>query len=454
MKCTVLISSFLVLSFSLFYNSLLAQDWNMHVTNQSKLIEKISNNEDWKGIYDYAKDELILSEASLCDISKSIEFGSSNSDETIIDQFFHSICDSSYAIFPYRSSGRLSERHFFAETDTSYLARTFNIASGRDLHSHFAALVNIDEEVLIPKLIDYLSNDAATRLCIRPPDWDDPAFYISISDVAMDLIEVKTYCDFFDNASQGNKLFSNLKQEEKAKLINVIKDWYANSRGMTVTEKINLFLSTYCNYGYSYIFTCHNLLFTGDTIQAIKMYRTYYDSLSMPCRKEWKIGETLLTLGDRIVLHDCINTSTNYRCMVNSGMKCVEILLQSEYAYYRDEQLAEIVSTEPHSHYRNNKMSPKFIWHKILGELWNYSKYKLPKTLRALMKIKDDFSSLSSYMHGWKRKYPEELLNTYRVCDLALLKYGETIETLDDFNWELVSERDKMIATILKKHEK
>ena len=63
----------------------------------------------------------------------------------------------------------------------------------------------------------------------------------------------------------------------------------------------------------------------------------------MPCRKEWDIGEILLSLGNRKVIEDCMNTSINYRCMADSGKKCVELLMKSKEAYYRDEIFAEIL---------------------------------------------------------------------------------------------------------------
>jgi len=438
----------------LFATNLVAQDWYKQIANQSKLIDKITNNEDWNSIYTFAVDELGIGKELLLDLSAASKFKSTIKESTQINQFFQNICDSSYYNFPYRRSGHLTdELYIIPKRDTSKIWQIISQVGGKDLIPKFAEIVNIDEYKLIPELIEYLKNDAATRLCIKPIDWDELPYYLSISDVAMELLEVKTYCDFFNNASQGNKLFSNLEQDEKEKIIDQIKNWWNNSNELSTAERIEFYLST-CEYGHSYKYTCHNLLYYGDTAKAIKMYSMFYDSLRMPCRKEWDIGEILMTLGDRRVIEDCMNTSTNFRCMDKSSMKCVDILLQSEYAYYRDSQLAEIVATEPHSLYRKSRTGPNYIWHKIFGELGNYDKFKLPKTLVELMKIKDAFNSISRYYtHKWTINYSEELLSSSRICDLALIKYGETIEELGNANWESIEERNKMIKSLIEKYE-
>ena len=434
---------------------MVAQDWSVQIANQSKLIGKIIQNEDWNSILNYAKKELKLPSESLSDISKTIEFQTSHKDSNLIDYFFQLICDSTYSEFPYRKSGHLTDDLYIKPTiDTSEFWQVLNKINGLNLYSKFAEIINIKEDTLIPQLIDYLQNDAATRLCIIPTDWDEAPFYLSISDVAMELLEVKTYCDFFDNASYSQKLFSNTSKSEKDKLLTEIDHWYKNTKSLSKSEKVVYFLDSICPIGNSYTFTCHNLLFAGDTMLAKIMYNKYYNHLSMPCRKEWEVGEILLSLGDRKVIEDCMNTAINYRCMDESGKKCVEILLNSEYAYYRDELLSEIISTEPYSQFRKSGTGPGYIWHNIFGELSEYNKYKLPKTLIALLKIKDEFNSISEYYtYKWNAKYSKEILNKFRICDFALLKYDETIEKIGIINWKDIEQRNKMIDLIIKKYE-
>lgn len=435
--------------------NLVAQDWSVQIANQSKLIVKITQNEDWNSILNYAKKELKLPSDLLTDISQTIEFQTNDKDSNLIDQFFHIMCDSTYTEFPYRRSGHLTDDLYTKPTiDTSEIWKIFNKINGLNLYPKFAEIINIKEETLLPKLIEYLKIDAATRLCVKPIDWGEAPFYLSISDVAMELLEVKTYCDFFDNASHSQKLFSNTNKNEKDKLLSEIDHWYERTKSLSKSEKVEYFLDSICPIGHSYTFTCHNLLFAEDTMLAKKMYNKYYNQLSMPCRKEWEVGEILLSLGDRKVIEDCMNTAINYRCMDEGGKKCVEILLNSEYAYYRDNLLSEIISTEPHSQFRKSGTGPGYIWHKIFGELADYNKYKLPKTIVELMKIKDEFDSLSEYYtHKWNANYSKEILNKFRICDFALLKYDETIEKIGVINWEDIEQRNKMIDLIIKKYK-
>lgn len=435
--------------------NMVAQDWSVQIANQSKLIGKIIQNEDWNSILNYAKKELKLPSELLYDISKTIEFQTSHKDSNLIDQFFHIICDSTYTEFPYRKSGHLTDDLYTKPTiNTSEIYQFLNNINGLNLYPKFAEIINIKEETLIPKLIEYLKIDAATRLCVKPMNWNEAPFYLSISDVALELLEVKTYCDFFDNASHSQKLFSNTNKNEKDKLLSEIDQWYKQTKSLSKSEKVEYFLDSICPMEYKYKFTCHNLLYIGDTMLAKKMYNKFYNQMSMPCIKDWEVGEILLSIGDSKVIEDCMNTAMNYRCMDESGKKCVEILLNSEFAYYRDNFLAEIISTEPHSQYRKSGSGPGYIWHKIFGDLADFKKYKLPKTLIELLKIKDEFNSISEYYtYKWNANYSKEIQNKFRICDFALLKYDETIEKIGALNWEDIEERNKMINLIINKYK-
>ena len=430
-----------------------AQELFKHIRDQNKLIGKIKNNDSWETIYQCAQKELDLSGDVLNDISRTIKFKSEQS-LTPLDNFFHHICDSVYSSFPYRKSGYLTnELYLVKPPDTSEIGIFIRGIEGKNLYPQIAELLQLEENLLLPQLIEYLKNDAATRLCFSPFDWDEAPYYLSVSDMAMEIIEIKTYCDFFDNASFSNKLYSNLNHEERKLISDNISEWFIKTQELNGSNKVVYFLDSICNLDHSYRFTCHNLLFSGDTPTAKKMYKKFYDTLSLPCRKEWEIGKILLSLGDRTVIEDCMNTSINYSCMVDSGIKCVSILLESEEAYSRDDFLEEIISTEPISAYRRSGSGPIYIWHKIFGEISVYDKYKMPKTLVALMSITNDFNEISStYTYKWKNKYPDAILKTYRVCDLALLKYNETIEKVNILNWDDIQERDRVIKSIKLKY--
>lgn len=71
--------------------NMIAQDRSIQIANQSKLIDKITQNEDWNIILNYAKKELKLPSDLLSDFSKTIEFQTSHNDTNLIDQFFHTI---------------------------------------------------------------------------------------------------------------------------------------------------------------------------------------------------------------------------------------------------------------------------------------------------------------------------------------------------------------------------
>lgn len=430
-----------------------AQDLFQHIRDQNKLIGKIKNNDSWETIYQFAQKELDLSGDVLNDISRTIKFKTEPS-LTPIDKFFHNICDSICLGFPYRKSGYLTNDLYLIQTfDTSEIKIFIRGLEGINLYPQIAELLQLDEKVLLPQLMEYLNNDSATRLCLFPLDWDEAPYYLSVSDMAMEIIEIKTYCDFFDNASFPNKHYSNLNHEEKKLIYDNIRKWFTKTQTLNSSNKVVFFLDSICNLDHSYRFTCHNLLFAGDLLTAKRMYKKFYDTLSLPCRKDWEIGKILLSLGDRTVIEDCMNTSINYRCMIDSGIECVSILLEAKEAYSRDDFLEEIISTEPNSTYRKSGTGPGYIWHKIFGEISDYDKYKIPKTLVALMSITNDFNEISStYTYKWKNKYPESILTTYRVCDLALLKYNETIEKVNILNWDDIQERDRVIKSIKLKY--
>jgi hypothetical protein len=346
-------------------SNLVAQEWYDQIKDQHKLIQKITEGENWEDILEYGLTEIKSPKSSTNDISETIQFSKSSIKGSIIDEFFHNICDSTYSEFPYRRSGHLTKDLYITpKKDTSRFALILSNSFGKSLYPEFAQIINIDENELIPKLIEYLKNDAATRLCIKSVDWDELPFYLSISDVAMELLEVKTYCDFFDNASHSSKLFSNLSEIEKEKVINDVEKLVKFKRGKTQFQKIEYFLDSISAIGHSYRFTCHNLLFSGDTIAAKKMYIKFYEQTEMPCSQDFKVGEILLELGDRRMLYDCSDKIYNYKCTIDGweglGRNCIEMFFNSDKAWFRDDVFAEIIATEPHSNYRNGDIRNLF----------------------------------------------------------------------------------------------
>lgn len=141
--------------------NMIAQDRSIQIANQSKLIDKITQNEDWNIILNYAKKELKLPSDLLSDFSKTIEFQTSHNDTNLIDQFFHTICDSTYTEFPFGKSGHLTVDLYTKPTiDTTEIWQFFSKIYGLNLYPKFAEIINIKEETLLPKLLEYLKNDA------------------------------------------------------------------------------------------------------------------------------------------------------------------------------------------------------------------------------------------------------------------------------------------------------
>jgi hypothetical protein len=224
-------------------------------------------------------------------------------------------------------------------------------------------------------------------------------------------------------------------------------------QGKTKFQIIEYFLDSICDIGHSYIFTCHNLLFSGDTLGAKKMYIKYYELTEMPCRQDFNVGNILLKLGDRRMLYDCSDKIYNYKCTPNSweslGRNCIEIFFISDEAWFRDDVFAEIIATEPHSNYRNGNRDI-YIWHYIFGMIASTER-KLPKSLVALMNIQDDLSSLNNqFTDNWKSNYPNEFESSYRICDFAIIKYIETIEEIAKLNYGSIDEKKKLIEILNK----
>ena len=103
--------------------NLVGQNWYDQIKDQHKLINKISEGEEWEEILEYGLTELKVSESSISDIYQSIKFSAVSKNKTSIDKFFQNLCDSTYTEFPYRRSGHLTnDLYIVPEKDTSYFA--------------------------------------------------------------------------------------------------------------------------------------------------------------------------------------------------------------------------------------------------------------------------------------------------------------------------------------------
>ncbi|HZV71367.1 MAG TPA: hypothetical protein VFG10_17550 [Saprospiraceae bacterium] len=427
-----------------------AQNYQAARNLHESFIEHIRKGMDWDSILKTADTSVLRTYSS--DIQQTILYLKSPIHNEV-DSFFHAICLAWYSEFPYRVSGYLrDELYILYEEDTTEFDRILGSAFGKSLYPKASQLIHKPTTESIPLLFDYLDNHAATRLVVPGWDWDEPSFYLSVSDMAMELIEIITWCDFFDNAAFSDRLFSNLPAMDQEILISTIRKWYAETHELPKTKAAGYFLDSICPLGYSFNFTCENLLYHGDTLTAKRTYQNYYEKMNMPCRFEIEVGKILLSLGDRRVLEDCANKIMNYRCTNESGRKCVYVLLDSDYPYV-DEILGEVVSTEPHSIFRGRKYGSPFVWPTILGAIGSYEKRKMPVTLMALMKLNDELVTMGNLnLMLWKKKYGNQIGEGFRVCDLALLKYNDTIKPVDIKDWLDKSERDSAIGILLKEN--
>ncbi len=431
--------------------SLCGQDWhNWEIArnHQASFIDHIKKGMDWDSILKTSDTSLLRLYSS--DIQLSIDLLNSPMANDV-DSFFHAICSEWFAEFPYRVSGHLQDELFkLYNEDTSQLSQILEREFGKSLYPKVSQIINYSANESIPLLIEYLDNHAATRLVVPQYDWDEPPFYLSVSDMAMELLEIITWCDFYDNAAFSNRLFSNFPSKDQEIITMTIRNWYKKTLKFPRNEAAAYFLDSICPYGYSFSFTCENLLYHGDTLTAKRTYQTYYEKMNMPCRIDHQVGKVLLSLGDNRVLEDCANKIMNYRCMDESGRKCVNLLLDSDYPYV-DDILGEVVSTEPHSIYRKKETGPGYIWPSILAGIGNYERKKMPMTLLSLMQIEDDLETIEDlYSIPWKKKYGGQIKKGFRVCDLALLKFNETIKPVAIQDWSDKTERDNAILILLK----
>ncbi|MBK7466400.1 MAG: hypothetical protein IPJ43_06030 [Saprospiraceae bacterium] len=140
------------------------------------------------------------------------------------------ICLSAYSDFPFKQSGNsIKELYNKNNLNAAGFSTLLYHKTYKTLYPKIVEIISLDLSISIPILIQYLNNDAATRLCLGSDDWDELPFYLSISDIAIELIEIISLCDFFDNASFYDKLYSNLPSPEKNVINSNIIKWHNNT---------------------------------------------------------------------------------------------------------------------------------------------------------------------------------------------------------------------------------
>ncbi len=210
--------------------SLNAQPRNFTSNPVAELINKMITNEAWDQIYHYSKKNLRKHKDFNSDIKKTIQFIKKQKCTTLIDSFFMDICLSAYSDFPFKQSGNsIKELYNKNNLNAAGFSTLLYHKTYKTLYPKIVEIISLDLSISIPILIQYLNNDAATRLCLGSDDWDELPFYLSISDVAIELIEIISLCDFFDNASFYDKLYSNLPSPEKNVINSNIIKWHNNT---------------------------------------------------------------------------------------------------------------------------------------------------------------------------------------------------------------------------------
>ena len=73
----------------------------------------------------------------------------------------------------------------------------------------------------------------------------------------------------------------------------------------------------------------------------------------------------------------------------------------------------------------------------------------------AFMNMQDELNTIGETpLIPWKKKYGDQILEGFRICDLALLKYHDTIKPVAIQNWSDKNERDASIRTIQENEKK
>ena len=301
----------------------------------------------------------------------------------------------------------------------------------------------------IPALIKQLEKDFATRWVVPGYDWDEPAIYLCLSDVALRSIEEISGINFFSPFAVPGNRFSDAPAEVRKAVSGSIVAWYNETGLFNKAEGINYFLETYKDYPYgNTLTTLKNLVDSGDTANAIIHLEYIYHSTAIPCRKNLSVAEMMIKLGQDVAMEDCLHDIYDYRCMGDYSIACVSYIFKYAQSHIPFEVLADIVSTERYSRYK--KQGSQFIWHHIFNHLASNHHHYAKPILVALLPIQETVKGSNIVSGAWKKWYPKEYDNHFRVCDFSLLKLSEIFPDLRiNVDWNDRVSMDREIKRIL-----
>lgn len=421
---------------------------------QKDLIERIKKGEDWNSLFQFMQTEFNLEEKYLEDIRLTIDFLDNSIPENYIDSLFINICKYHSSVFPYMASGNMKDniQIEYANDSIKILTYITSIHSG-SLHPVIFKLFNKPRTPILSVLKSYLFNDAATRLI---GGYLDPLYYyhFSISDMAMEYIEILTQCDFYDNQPGIQGKFSHLDIDSRLQIIDKINLWEKQTKNLSYIESIYYYLDFLCEPGNSYVNTVNNLYDMGDSLNAKKYYQLYHEISKSPCDYNYKVGSKLITLGDSSLLDDCHYIVSNYNCSQEKAINCVRLLYHYDPNKNIDFAFSKLILDELNhlSHFEETNSTQ--IWHTIFTGLPYYNKQKMPQTLTALMNIKDNYEEFKKIISsGWTTKYKDQIQPDYRICDVALLKFHETVEKIELVDWDDIYSRDIAIEKLIQKYD-
>jgi len=427
--------------------------WNRPV---HKLTGAISKGMAWEEILELVNQDSILSTQDYTsDIISTIEFLKRPVEEASdLDKLMIAMCTERDGRFYYRQSGNMgtSIRNYNSNNTEESIpephGEEIDIMDFVRTRFKYHQILKLKSNELVPRLIHYLSDDSATRQIFGRPDWNEVPFYLSVSDIAMEFLELYTLCDFYDNASSAEKIFSDRPEEEKAKLISEITRWWAATRGLDKLEAVPFYLDSICDTDASFFYTCNNIAHYGDTLNAVMRYRQLYDKNSLPCRKNHRVGKKLHEFGDEVMMQDCVHDIFDYRCSY-IGRDCAKFIFENARSDIDFDILAEVVATEIHSRYRRDK--DDYIWHMIFDKMARVETNWANSVLEELMRFDEVVKGSRIKTWIWSNDYKEQYEKSYRVCDFALLKYIEVNPDREfSVNWNSRKSINAIISDILK----
>lgn len=203
-------------------------------------------------------------------------------------------------------------------------------------------------------------------------------------------------------------------------------------------------MDVHCN---AFSATCFKILSYGDTLVATNRLRQYYNEKKSPCTNVYKQGKILFTLGDKIMMDDCLRDMYNFRAGVPN--ECIWLIFEYPEREYYFDVLADAIATEKHSRFR--KGSSEQLWRYVFNELPDAENKWTKPILIELFSNVQSVKELRLSTTYWERRYKEDFHIDLRVCDFALLKYFELFpESVMTVDWKETASIDLAIEKLLK----